>query len=225
MAFYPVNLNISGRSCLVVGGGVVAARKIESLLFSEAHVRVVSPEVCGRISALTVDGRIEWHKREYRESDLENIFLVFAATNQPDIQEQIALQADKSGVLLNIVDNPGRCDFQVPALVRRGDLLISVSTGGASPALSARIKRQLYLDFGPEYGLLVRLMTRLRSHVVGPDGESEANRELFGNILDLPLLEMITEEKWADLQRGLETILPEEVDCASVITELKSITG
>ena len=119
MAFYPINLNISNRLCLVVGGGAVAARKIEALLFSEALVRVVSPEVCRKISEYAGRGQIEWVRREYRDNDLEGVFLVFAATDQPAVQGQIILQAKKSGILLNSVYSPGQCDFQVPAKVRR----------------------------------------------------------------------------------------------------------
>lgn len=222
MAFYPINLNISNRRCLVVGGGAVAARKIEALLFSEALVRVVSPEVCRKISAFAKSGQIEWVRREYRDSDLEGVFLVFAVTNQPIVQDQITMQAKKSGVLLNSADRPDQCDFQVPAKIRRGDLLIAVSTGGASPALSTQIKHRLYLEFGPEYGVLVDLLANIRRQVVGSPWESETNRELFQRILEQPLQEMIREERWEELQVSLETILPDNVDCATLITGLQA---
>ena len=222
MAFYPINLNISNRRCLVVGGGAVAARKIEALLFSEALVRVVSPEVCRKISAFAKSGQIEWVRREYRDSDLEGVFLVFAVTNQPIVQDQITMQAKKSGVLLNSADRPDQCDFQVPAKIRRGDLLIAVSTGGASPALSTQIKHRLYLEFGPEYGVLVDLLANIRRQVVGSPWESETNRELFQRILEQPLQEMIREERWDELQVSLETILPDNVDCATLITGLQA---
>lgn len=222
MAFYPINLNISGRLCLVVGGGAVAARKIEALLFSEALVRVVSPEVSRKISDYAARGQIEWIRREYRESDLEQVFLVFAATNQPIVQDQIAHQAKKSGVLLNSADHPDQCDFQVPAKIRRGGLLIAISTGGASPALSTRIKHRLYLEFGPEYGVLVDLLANIRRQVVGSSRESEANRILFQRIVSQPLLEMIKEEKWEEIRVSLETILPQTVDCEPLITALQA---
>ena len=222
MAFYPINLSISNRHCLVVGGGAVAARKIEALLFSEAVVRVVSPEVCRKISDFAKSGQIEWVRREYRDSDLERVFLVFAATNQPIVQDQIAMQAKKSGVLLNSADRPDQCDFQVPAKIRRGGLLIAVSTGGASPALSTQIKQRLYLEFGPEYGVLVDLLANIRRQVVGNSWESEANRELFERILAQPLQEMIREGKWEKIRVNLETILPENVDCTSLITGLQA---
>ena len=220
MVFYPINLNVAGRRCLVVGGGAVAVRKIESLLLSGALIRVVSPIVCGKIADLAGAGTIEWLRREYRDGDLEGVFLVFAATSQPAVQQQIAEQAKKSGVLLNSADSPNQCDFQVPAKIRRGDLLIAVSTGGASPALSAQIKHRLYLEFGPEYGDLVDLLAAIRRQVVDRCGSSKTNRELFGKLLEQPLAEMIRAGQWEEIRTRLETILPETIDCESLIEGL-----
>jgi len=208
MAFYPVNLNISNRRCLVVGGGSVAARKIESLLVSDAAIRVVSPEVCEKISDMADSGRIEWIQRTYQERDLAGVFLVFAATNQPTVQEMIANQAKQAGVLLNSADSPDQCDFHVPAKIRRGDLLIAVSTGGSSPALSARIKDRLYIDFGPEYATLVELLAQIRRQVVGGMRESIENRQLFQRLLE----------------HTLESVLPEGIDCRALVTMLQNVS-
>ncbi len=223
MAYYPINLNISNRLCLVVGGGSVAARKVEALLLSEALVRVISPEVCGKISEFAGQGQIEWIRRDYRDSDLEGVFLVFAATNQPIVQQRIAKQAGSSGVLLNSADSPDQCDFQVPAKIRRGNLLIAVSTGGASPALSTQIKHRLYLEYGPEYGILVELLGNIRRQIVGGSRESEGNRILFHRLLDQPLAEMIRDEMWEDLRTELEMVLPDSVDCAALISRLQGL--
>ena len=222
MAFYPINFNMRDRLCLVVGGGSVAARKIESLLFSEARVRVVSPEACGKISDLADTGTVEWVRREYRDGDLEGAFMVFAATSQPAVQRKIAAQAKTSGVLLNSADSPDECDFHVPAKIRRGDLLIAVSTGGASPALSALIKHRLNLEFGPEYGDLVDLFALIRHQVVTGSGESEANRLLFRQLLEKPFAEMIRAGQWEEIRTSLETILPEYINCESLITGLQA---
>lgn len=222
MVFYPINLNIANRLCLVVGGGAVAVRKIEPLLLSRARIRVVSPEACGKISDLAGIGTIEWLRREYRDGDLDGVFLVFAATSQPAVQQQIAEQAKKSGVLLNSADSPDHCDFQVPAKIRRGDLLIAVSTGGASPALSAQIKHRLYLEFGPEYGDLVDLLARIRRQVVDRSSQSETNKELFGKLLEQPLAEMIRAGQWEEIRSRLEAILPENIDCELLIAGLQA---
>ncbi len=221
MVFYPINLNVTGRLCLVVGGGAVAARKMESLLLSKARVRVVSPEACGKISDLSGIGTIEWFRREYRDGDLEGVFLVFAATSQPAVQQQIAEQAKRYGVLLNSADSPDQCDFHVPAKIRRGDLLIAVSTGGASPALSALIKHRLYLEFGPEYGALVDLLACIRRQIVDRSSVSETNKELFQHLLEQPLAEMIRAGRWEEIRTRLEAILPENIDCELLIEGLQ----
>lgn len=222
MTFYPINLKMQDRLCLVVGGGTVAARKIASLLLSEARVRVVSPDACGKIADLAGSGSIEWFKREFRDGDLEGVFMVFAATSQTAVQRQIAAQARVSGVLLNSADSPDQCDFQVPATIRRGDLLIAVSTGGASPALSSLIKHRLYLEFGPEYGDLVDLFARIRHQVVTGSGESEANSVLFRQLLEQPFAEMIKAGQWEEIRTSLEAILPESVNCESLIADLRA---
>jgi len=221
MAYYPINLNISNRLCLVIGGGSVAARKIEALLLSEALVRVISPEVCGKISEFARRGQVEWVRREYQDSDLDGAFLVFAATNQPTVQQQVQAQAKNAGIMLNSADSPDQCDFQVPAKIRRGGLLIAVSTGGASPALSRQIKRRLCLQYGPEYGVLVDLLGTIRCQIVGGSRESEDNRALFRRLLAQPLAEMIREQKWLDIHTELEKILPDNVDCKALIRGLQ----
>ncbi len=210
--WYPVNLDISGRLCLVVGGGAVAARKITSLLLSEAVVRVVSPEVCPKVRRLADEDRIEWVRRAFCDNDLDGAFLVFAATNAPQVQRQVAELARERKVLLNSAESPALSTFLVPARIRRGDFLLAVSTGGASPALSALIKRRLALQFGPEYGLLVRLMAALRHQVVGCAEQSTDNRELFHAVLALPILERIRERDWEGVRQLLLQVLPGHVD-------------
>lgn len=219
MVYYPVNLDITGRSCLVVGGGPVAARKILSLLECGARVKVVSPEVNRLIADAAAEGRVEWLPRKYSGSDLDGMFMVFAATSERDTQDRIAVDSKKAGVLLNCVDDPEKCDFQVPAKIRRGKLLIAISTGGGSPALAARIKGRLQKEYGPEYGLLVDLMAAVREHLVGV-GSPEQNRRLFHQVLSLPLLDLMEDNKWEDIRSRLSEILPESVDCQSLFDQL-----
>ena len=222
MAFYPININISKRRCLVVGGGSVAARKIASLLDCEALVRVVSPEVCATIATYAQDGRIEWIKRDYHGDDLDGVFLVFAATDQPEVQNRVAQDADQAGVLLNSADTPELCDFQVPAKVRRGNLLIAVSTGGASPALAAQLKQQLLHTYGPEYGILVELLSMVRQQVVGKNRESEENRQLFHRLLGQNLAEMIEKRQWEDILLHLESVLPKEINSKAIVSVFRA---
>ncbi|MBE0585157.1 MAG: bifunctional precorrin-2 dehydrogenase/sirohydrochlorin ferrochelatase [Desulfofustis sp.] len=218
--WYPVNLDISGRLCLVVGGGIVAARKISALLLSRAVVRVVSPESCGKVRRLAEEGRIELLERPFQGDDLAGVFLVFAATNSPQVQNRIAEQARRRGILLNSAENPGLSSFLVPARVRRGDFLLAVSTGGASPALSALIKRKLALQFGPEYALLVHLLAGVRSKVVQGGERSSENRTLFQDLVALPVLEKIRERDWDGLRVLLKSVLPAGVDGDLLVREL-----
>ncbi len=219
MVYYPVNLDITGRPCLVVGGGQVAVRKIASLIECGARVRVVSPDANRMIADAAAEGRIEWFQRKYAGSDLEGMFMAFAATSDRDTQERIAEDSKQAGVLLNCADDPKRCDFQVPAKIRRGKLMIAISTGGGSPALSAKIKGRLLKEYGPEYGVLVDLMAAVRDRLVGI-GSPEQNRQLFHDVLSLPLLDLIERGKWDDIRSRLEDVLPESIDCRSLLDQL-----
>ena len=141
MSFYPVNLNIHNRFCLIIGGGEVAARKIEQVLTCGARVKVISPKACPRIRELASAGRIEWQERGYRPGDLREAFLVFAATDKAYVQQQVIGEAQERNILLNSADTPEACTFQVPATVRQGELLLAISTGGGSPAVAAWIRK------------------------------------------------------------------------------------
>ncbi len=135
-AYYPVYLNLTGKRCLVFGGGPVAEDKIAKLRDSGATVSVVSPEVTPAIRDAALNGHVEWRSRHYQPGDLEGVFLGIAATNQRKVNQQIFQEAERLGVLLNVVDDPGRCTFIAPSIVQRGSVTLAISTGGASPALA-----------------------------------------------------------------------------------------
>lgn len=219
MPLYPVNLKISGRLCLVVGGGPVAARKVGSLLFCGARVRIVSPEVVEDIRQLALAGKIEWWQRGYVHGDLRGIFLAIAATDRPEVQRQIAEEAAGLPVLLNSADTPDACDFQVPSKLRRGELLITISTGGASPALSRRIREKLEVEFGWEYAVVVTLLARLREMVVQGGKDSENHAKVFYDVLGLNIVESIRNAEWSALQRALAEVLPAHMDVGEIIRE------
>lgn len=130
MPLYPVNLAISDQLCLVIGGGSVATRKVESLLPCGAIIRVISPQAGNRIGELAEAGLLQWEQRPYSHGDLEGAKLVFAATDSHEVQERIIAEATDSGILVNVVTRPEACTFQVPASLRRGELLLTVATGG-----------------------------------------------------------------------------------------------
>jgi precorrin-2 dehydrogenase/sirohydrochlorin ferrochelatase len=151
MKLFPLFLKLEGRRCLVVGAGAIAESKITGLLDTGCEVVVVAPQARPEIEELARAGKIEWRKREFETADLNEMFLVVAATSSTVVHEQIFLEARQRGVLCNIVDVPELCDFYYPAIVQRGDLQIAVSTAGRSPALAQRLRKELEAQFGVEY--------------------------------------------------------------------------
>ena len=159
---FPMFVKLAGRRCLVVGGGPVAEVKVEGLLASEATVVVIAPEVTEKIAAWARKQRLTRHAREFQPSDLDGSFLVIAATGVDAVNESVFREADARGILCNAVDEPERCHFYYPAVVRRGPLQIAISTGGLSPSLASRLRRELEEQFGPEYKRWIEELGALR---------------------------------------------------------------
>src|SRR5215469_337104 len=170
---FPMFLKLAGRPCLVVGAGVIGEAKIASLLEAEARVRVVAPKATEQVRAWTGAKRIDWLAREFEAEDLRGMFLVVAATSSTDVHERIFEEATRRGVLCNIVDVPPLCDFYYPAVVQRGALQIAVSTGGQTPALAQRLRKELEEQFGPEYAAWLKHLgeerAKLFSAAMNPD--------------------------------------------------------
>jgi len=204
---YPVCLEIFDKLCVVVGGGSVAERKISGLLTAGARIRVVSPELTPNLADLAGEGRIEWLNRGYRIGDLSGALLVFAATENREVQEAVVRQAERAGQLMNVIDEPERCTFQVPAVVRRGDLILAVSTGGKSPAVAALIRQQLAESYGEEYGHLLDLMFCLREQVFGKEQDCRERKILFQNILHDDIVLWIKHGQWDLLRNHLCAVL------------------
>lgn len=155
-------LNLRDRAVVVIGGGVIATRKVAELLAAGARVTVISPTVSPRVARWASEGRLRHRPRRYRRGDLTGSRLVIAATSDPDEQTRIAHEARATSAWVNVVDRPEHCDFVAPAVVRRGDLTIAVSTAGRNPALARWIKRQLESSVGREYGRLTTLLAAVR---------------------------------------------------------------
>lgn len=217
MALYPINLKVSDRLCVVVGGGSVAFRKVKSLLDCGAVVRIVSPYVEDGLKEIILDKHVEWFDREYVEGDLYGAFLVFAATNNLDVQKQVKEEAREYKVLINSVDDPVACDFHVPAHFRRGKMLVTVSTGGGSPALSKQIREWLEEEIGQEYEAVVDLLAMVREAVVSRDDDSSSHKELFQRLLQSDIVRLVREGNWFDLQMVLLQELPEEIDSVTLM--------
>ncbi len=158
-------VKLEGRRILVVGAGSVGEAKIESLLETGASVLVVAPKATPRVREWAREGRIDWQPRQYGPADFGGVFLVIAATGSPALHDEIYAEARSRGVLCNAVDEPQRCDFYFPAVVRRGELQIAISTGGLSPALAQRLRKELEQQFGPEWEEWVAQLGRTREEL------------------------------------------------------------
>lgn len=183
-SYFPVALRLEGCRCLVVGGGAVAARRIASLLEVGADVTVIAPTACVEISKWAEAGRIRYMVDVYRPDYLEGVFLVVAATNRPEVNAAVAADARKRGVLCNDTEDSERGNCVVPAVVRRGDLLLAVTTGGRSPALAARIQNELEATYGPEYGPYVELLGDIRKHVLEASADAAKRRAALQKVVD-----------------------------------------
>jgi precorrin-2 dehydrogenase/sirohydrochlorin ferrochelatase len=217
MPLYPVNLNVANRLCVVIGGGSVAFRKVKSLLDCAGVVRIVSPYVEPGLKKIILKNQVEWFEREYAKGDLQGAFLAFAATSDPDVQLQVKEEARKYQVILNSADDPVGSDFHVPAHFRRGKMLVTVSTGGGSPAMSKQIRERLELDFGSEYEVVVDLLAMIREDVVSSEVDSSTRQKLFHNLLKVDLLGLVRESNWFDLQMVLLQELPGNIDAVALI--------
>jgi precorrin-2 dehydrogenase/sirohydrochlorin ferrochelatase len=213
---YPVSLNIAGKLCAVVGGGKVAERKVLSLLNARACVRIISPQLtevlAEVVSERAADASVEWRNRGYQRGDLDGALLVFAATDNREVQDAVVRDARKAGLLVNVADAPHLCDFQVPAVVRRDNLNIAVSTNGTSPALAARIRQDLEDMYGEEYAVLLRLMSRIRTRICNDfSADGTERKRVFQNILHEDIIHWIRGREWERLSQHLDTVLGPDI--------------
>lgn len=181
MAAYPIMLNLAELRVVVVGGGEVAARKVAGLIAGGARPIVISPAVTQALAALSDTGAITWIARCYAEGDLAGAFLVLAATNDRTVNARVASEARAYGILANIGDNPSEGNCTTTATVRRGDLVLAVTTSGASPTLTATIRRQLETQYGEEYTELLALLRDIRNgpaRALPPDRRAALLRQL-----------------------------------------------
>ena len=179
MTLFPVFMKLEGRSCLVVGAGTIGEPKIGSLIAAGASVRVVALHATAAVTEWVRTGAITWEARAFNGADLDNTFMVIAATNSRDLNAAIFHEARQRNILCNVVDDPEYCDFYYPAIVRRGDLQIAISTNGHSPALAQRIRRELEIQFGPEYGEWLDELGRTRQQLFASKIDPEQRRRLL----------------------------------------------
>jgi precorrin-2 dehydrogenase/sirohydrochlorin ferrochelatase len=207
MRYYPVNLDLNNRRCLVVGGGRVGTRKVKTLLQCGALVKVVSLSCTDTLQALVKKKAVTFQSRSYHPSDLDHVFMVFAATTDAVLNQRIAGDARRLKVLCNIADAPANSDFVVPSTFRRGDLTIAVSTAGKSPALARRIRLTLEDQWGDEYELLVDILGRIRCVLLEEGHAPDAHKAVFETLLNADLPEMLKKGEWDAVQTLLTKVL------------------
>ena len=173
--YYPVFIDVTERTCVVIGGGAIGQEKVEKLLESDAEVLVISPVVNQKVRDMADAGQVTWEQREYKPGDLAGAFIAIAATDDNTVNRQIAAEAQERNVLLNVVDVTHLCTFIAPSVARRGEVTIATSTGGASPALARTFREKLtgsrileYADLAPVLAS-ARAELREASLVVKPD--------------------------------------------------------
>ncbi len=164
-SYYPVFLNLEGKRSVIIGGGPVAERKITKLIESGSHITLISPKVTPTIRQAAQDGSVEWLEREYRPGDLSGAFIAIAATNQRTVNQQVFEEAERLGVLLNVVDDPPRCGFIAPSIIERGPVTLAISTGGASPALARKLRESLSESPELKWADLADVLARAREHL------------------------------------------------------------
>lgn len=199
---YPVNLDLAGRPVLVVGAGRVATHKVTGLLRAGARVTVVAPEAH---TAIAESPSLRWHRREYRRGEAASYRLVVTATNDPAVNGQVFRDGEAANVAVNSADDPDRCSFTLPAVVRQGDLQLTISTGGHSPALATWLRRRFEHDLGPEYGELLEVLASNRAELRLLEGTSE--NQGWQTALDDGLLDLIRAGRRGEAQARLRTHL------------------
>jgi precorrin-2 dehydrogenase/sirohydrochlorin ferrochelatase len=188
---FPVFLSLSGKKCLVVGGGRVAERKIADLLECEANINVISPTAGDSIQLWSNQSLISWQAREIEVSDLDNVFMVFVATNNMDANRLVVSWCRERGILVNAVDDPPNCDFYVPAVVRRNSLVVAISTEGKSPMFARKLREQLEGFIGEEYGEFVDFLGEQREPIKQAVNDIEKRKKIFEALVDSNILDLL----------------------------------
>jgi precorrin-2 dehydrogenase/sirohydrochlorin ferrochelatase len=209
MQYYPIHLDIQNRQCLIVGGGAVGTRKVNTLLECGARVTVVSPEPTPQLTRLASEGSITLEKRDYRSDDITGMFLVIGATDDESLNRRVSKDAERAHILCNIADRPEVCNFILPSIVRRGDLVITVSTSGKSPALAKHLRQKLEAQFGREYADFLLLMGTIRKKLLSQAHAPEAHKDLFHKLIDSNLIELMQAGKTEEINSLLYKILGE----------------
>ena len=209
MKYYPIFLDIRGKKCVVVGGGEVAARKAERLIDCGAEVLVISPKLTPELAALKEKNVISHIAFEYSGDLIDKAALIIGATDDEETNARISSDARSKDIPVNIVDDPNRCDFILPALVQRGDLAITIGTGGKSPALARHLREELEAKYGSEYEMLLNILGNLRGKMAKNAG---VGKDWFDSLMAAGILDSIKDKDIKKVQEIVKKITGEEVE-------------
>ena len=206
MKYYPLFLDLRKRPCVVVGGGQIAERKTLSLLEAGADVTIVSPSLTPKLKELSDSNKIKHRQKHFEDKDITDAYLVIAATNSREVNSQVGGICRKKQVLVNVAAPPEESSFIVPSVVERGELLIAVSTGGASPALSRKIRLELEQRFGPEYELFLQKMTAVRNRLMEEVADESARRAALQALVDSDVLDLLRQGKTREADQRIAEV-------------------
>ena len=209
MKYYPINLDVTDKKALVVGGGQIAYRKVKDLASCGASVTVVSPRFCAAL--LRMKG-IQRLKREYKKTDIRGACVVVSATDSQKVNRRVSEHADSVGIPVNVVDQPALCSFIVPALLSRGELLIAISTGGASPAMARRLREKLEADLDPAFVKHLSLMKEIRPDVLSSGLNPTKRKKLFMKMADQSVSRTLRQKGISAARVRMRSMLREATD-------------
>lgn len=209
--YYPINLDIKDKKCLVVGGGGIAERKTLALLNYGGEVTLVSPEVTAELKQLSDSKSIKWVRRQFRPEDLDGVFLTHVATDDLKVNAQVSKLSEGRGILVNVVDSPKECNFIMPSILCRGDLTISICTNGKSPAYAKKIRLLLEKMFDKADAEFLKLMGELRPMVLeSVDGQLQ-RQEIFEKIVYSEVVDLMKKGESEAARKLAKKIATEEV--------------
>ena len=209
-SMYPVTLKLAGKFCTVVGGGSVAVRKVKSLLEQGAEVTVISPVLDEELIA--IQEQFVWRKSMYQDGMLQGSFLVIAATDSRDVNHAVYEWCEEHQVLVNVVDSLQESSFTVNAMVQRGDFMLAVSTSGISPAVSKKVREDLELQYGPEYGTMLEILEEAREEALRTIGDASKRRRFLQSVASMELPELLKQETKEEVQKRVKLCLSSYLD-------------
>lgn len=205
--YYPAFLDLREKVAVVVGGGEVAERKVELLLSCRAAVKLISPTLTPGLTRLRNERAIQVELRPFRSGDCAEAFLVFACTDDPVVNARVAKEAQEAHALVNVADTPALCDFIAPSVVARGDLLIAISTGGASPSLAKRLRQEIEQRVGPEYEEFVQLCEDVRKQVHTQVSDPQHRQRIFEQFMESNVLDLIRDNDQGGITALIQRLL------------------